>query len=140
MLKRFPEAKHAQVEQLIVYAKLMGLTGRDLVSIGGKMDREERAIVIRENMSVINSFECLPIGKDSRYRVNERFKLKMAQGAYNFEYDTFDYWKVTSLRTGVRRSHQTNVYDYELAKIDWRVKLRYAMLLDIASGKFLLDF
>jgi hypothetical protein len=140
VLKRFPEAKHAQVEQLIVYAKLMGLTGRDLVSIGGKMDREERARVIQENIGVINSFECLPIGKDSRYRVNERFKLKMAQGAYNFEYDTFDFWKVTSLRTGARKSYQTNVYDYELPKTDWRVKLRYAILLDIASGKFLLDF
>jgi hypothetical protein len=38
-LKRFSEDKHEQIEQLIVWCQMMGLTGRDLVSIGGKLDR-----------------------------------------------------------------------------------------------------
>ena len=36
---RFPEAKQPQVRQLVQWARLLGLTGRDLISIGGKLDR-----------------------------------------------------------------------------------------------------
>jgi hypothetical protein len=38
LFKRFPADKQEQVRQLVAYAQLMGLDGKDLVSIGGKLD------------------------------------------------------------------------------------------------------
>jgi hypothetical protein len=140
ILKRFPEEKQDQIEQLIVYVELMGLTGRDLVAIGGKMDREEASIKKNRNMEIIKSFDCLTIGRDSRWDVNERFKLKTAQGTYNFFSGSWEHWEVTSLSTKKKHSHRPDVYSYDLPKTDWRTRIRYAILLDIAFGKFLLDF
>lgn len=140
-LSRFPAEKQDQIEQLIAYAQLLGLSGKDLVAIGGKMDRDRASEEKRANMAVIESFDCLLIGRDNPYDIDNRFKLKTVDGAYNFVQDGYhSQWVVTSLRTKVQRSHYADAYNWALPKTKWRKQQRYAMLLDINAGRFKLDF
>jgi hypothetical protein len=139
-LSRFPAEKQDQIEQLIAYAQLLGLSGKDLVAIGGKMDREQAKRLKIANMEIVRGFECLPIGKDSKHDLDTRFKLKTIDGAYNFVNDSWQRWIVTSVKTKVQRNHYSNTDMYDLPKTRWRTQQRYAMLLDIAEGRFKLDF
>lgn len=144
--KRFSKEKQDQVRGLVEYATLMGLTGKDLVSIGGKLDRLKAAGERRRNIEIVQSFDCRLIGIDAKSpkhvhenRLNERFKLKHVGGDYNFTYD-YNYWIVRSLATGAQQRHKVDAWDYELGRLDWGKRSRYAMLLDIANGKFALGF
>jgi hypothetical protein len=139
-LKRFSDDKKEQLEQFVAYAQLMGLSGRDLVAIGGKIDREQAKQRKLANMEIVKGFECLPIGSDTQHDLNTRFKLKTATGAYNFEDDSWNRWEVTSLKTKVKKFHSVDPWDYDLPKTDYRTRSRYAILLDIAAGKFQLNF
>lgn len=146
IFKRFPEEKQDQIRQLVGYATLMGLTGKDLVSIGGKLDRIKAARERASNLEIIKGFNCLPIGIDSKRRsqldscLDERFKLKTANGTYNFQYN-YSSWQITSLSTKIQYSHRVDGYQYELgSSINWGRRSRYAVLLDIATGKLVLNF
>lgn len=139
-LNRFSKDKQEQLEQFVAYAQLMGLSGRDLVAIGGKIEREQAKQRKLANMEVIRSFECLPIGADTPHDLDRRFKLKTTAGAYNFEDDGWSRWEVTSLKTKAKKTHHVDVYDYDLPKTDWRTRQRYAVLLDIANGQLQLNF
>lgn len=141
-LNRFSEARQDQVEQLVAYAELLGLSGSDLVAIGGKMDRERAKVRKAANMEIVRGFECLPIGRDRLTDDSFRFKLKTTSGAYNFDLlDGWNIWEVVSLRTKATKTHAASIYDYDLPKTrSYRIRSRYALLLDIAAGKFLLNF
>lgn len=142
--KRFPKDKQEQVRQFVAYAQMCGLSGKDIRSIGDKLDRERKAVERRANMAIVNGFECLNIGEDAKradkkYRLNDRFKLKTARGTYNFKYDYYGY-QVTSLTTNKKVNHKTDVWAYELPTRNYDEITRYATLLDIANGKLKLDF
>lgn len=142
--KRFPKEKQEQIRQFVSYAQMCGLTGKDIRSIGDKLDRERKTEERRANMEIVKGFECLNIGEDARrsdkkYRLNDRFKLKTATGAYNFKYDYYGY-QVTSLQTRKTVNHRTDACAYELPTRNYDEMTRYATLLDIAFGKLRLDF
>lgn len=142
--KRFPESKQEQIRQFVAYAQMCGLTGKDIRSIGDKLDRQRKVEERKANMEIVKGFECLNIGEDARrsdkkYRLNERFKLKTARGAYNFRYDYYGY-QITSLTTKKTVAHKTDVWAYELPTRNYDEITRYATLLDIAHGKLKLDF
>lgn len=147
--KRFPAEKQEQVRGLVQYATLMGLSGKDLVSIGGKLDRLKESAERVRNVELAESFDCRPIGIDAKltgnrltYALNSRFKLKYPHGAYNFVYDGPD-WRITSLATKVTKSHRCSYYsdDYALPRsFNWDKRRRYCMLLDVYHGKFQLNF
>lgn len=140
-LNRFSDARQLQVEQLISYAELLGLSGRDLVAIGGKMNRERAKAKKAANMEIVRGFECLPIGRDTINDHSTRFKLKTAAGAFNFEnVDSWNQWEVFSLATKTRKIHRVGMWDYELPKTGYLTRSRYGILLDIATGKFVLNF
>ena len=139
-LNRFADDKQDQIEQLIAYTQMLGLTGADLVSIGGKMQREQIKARKEANMKLINEFTCLTIGKDDSIDINNRFKLKTADGMYSLTAGRWSVWTVVNTKTQTKRTHEANYYYYDLPKTDHRTRLRYAMLLDIALGKFQLDF
>lgn len=140
VLKRFSKEKRTQVDQLIAYAQLMGLTGEDLVSVGGKMARDAKRVRKIANMEIVKGFKCLPIGRGHRWDLGHRFKLKTATGAYNFEF-TSDGYRVKSLRTNVVCNHRiADPYEYELPSVNWGVRYQYTMLLHISDGQFKLDF
>ena len=145
--KRFPKEKQDQVRGLVEYATLMGLSGKDLVSIGGKLDRIKQAQEKIRNMEIVNGFECLPIGIDrgaskssKNDRLDERFKIKTANGAYNFQ-NHFGRWDIKSLATKtVIRYQASNTYDYDFGRIPYPRRQRYILLMDIATNKLLLNF
>ena len=140
-LNRFSEARQDQVDQLIAYAELLGMSGTDLVAIGGKMERERAKARKVANMEVVRSFECLPIGRDQINDHSIRFKLKTVHGAYNFEnVDGWNYWEVVSLRTKAKQTHRVDLYAYDLPKAHYHTRSRYTLLLDIAAGKLPLNF
>ena len=142
--KRFPENKQEQIRQFVSYAQMCGLTGKDIRSIGDKLDRERKAEERKANMVIVNGFECLNIGEDAKlsdrkYRLNDRFKLKTATGTYNFKYDYYGY-RVTNQLTKKTIAHKTDVWAYELPTRNYDEITRYATLLDIAFGKLKLNF
>lgn len=149
IFKRFPAEKQDQVRSLVNFATLMGLTGKDLVSIGGKLDRLKSSAERTRNIEIAESFNCLLIGADNqlpthrqKYALNDRFKLKYPHGAYNFEYEGSS-WKIRSLKTGVTKSHRCSYYsdDYALPRsFDWSKRRRYCLLLDIHHSKLQLNF
>ena len=52
IFRRFSEDKQPQVRQLVGWARLLGLTGRDLISIGGKLDRATAQQELRRNKEI----------------------------------------------------------------------------------------
>jgi hypothetical protein len=142
IFKRFPANKQEQVRGLVAYARLMGLDGKDLVSIGGKLARMAVTERRKANLEIIKNMKCAPIGKDrdSESMLDERFKLKTDHGSYNFE-NGYRGWTVTSLSTKVQVTHKINdAYEHEMGRVHWQRRHRYAMLLDIATGVFPLNF
>ena len=138
-LKRFSDAKQAQVNQLISYSQLLGLSGTDLVSIGGKMEREAKKARKLQNMRMIEGFVCLPVSKT--HHVDHRFKIEGPNKHYRFECRSTEIWQITNTKTRKTKTHYPKPYLKEIPRIkSWQTFLRYAMLLDIATGDFKLDF
>lgn len=148
--KRFSKDKQEQIRQFVAYAQMCGLSGKDIRSIGDKLEREARAVVRRQNLDIVKGYEFLPIGEDRIYKgtqldyaLNNRFKLKTARGAYNFYLEN-NGWRVCSLKTKVERRHNPDYYSYELEAnrytMGWSKLSRYAMILDINNSNFALDF
>jgi hypothetical protein len=143
-MPRFNDDKMVQIEQLISYATMLGLSGSDLISIGGKMAREQVKHARSTNMEIIKGFDCLPIGHDanSDHGLGYRFKLKTANGTFKFEHSKgyLSIWTVTSVTTKTKLTHLVNTNNYVLPKTTWYTLSRYAILLDIAAGRFRLNF
>jgi len=139
--KRFPVEKQEQVRQLVAYAQLMGLDGKDLVSIGGKLDRIKASAEYRRNRSLIEtSFKFLYVGKDSsEYQLNSRWRIKTTGGSYTFEARGWDTYRVRSNKTDAVREHRVTA-DYSLGTGDYYKRRRYAVMLDVAHGVFPLNF
>jgi hypothetical protein len=136
-LRRFSDEKQDQVEQLIGYATMLGLSGKDLISIGGKMERDRSNMFIKRNLELIKSVEVYRIGND--VDIEQRFKIKTSNGNYNFENNGYS-WHITSLKT-------KNVINYtpsesiDLPKrMGWYKRCQYRMLYDIATGVIQLNF
>lgn len=118
VFRRFPKEKQDQVRALVNYATLMGLTGKDLVSIGGKLDRlkvaqekKAREVILNEMMK-----QCDAIGKDKKdYRAQfdpRRFIYTDGTGR-KWRVDNLDWYsaRVTS-DTGVsKRVKLVETYD-----------------------------
>jgi len=141
LFKRFPANKQEQVRQLVAYAQLMGLDGRDLVSIGGKLDRIKAAAEYKRNRSLVEtSFEFLHVGRDSgEYQLNSRWRIKTAGGSYTFQAQGWDVYRVKSNRTGVFIDHRVTA-DYSLGTGDYYKRRRYAVMLDVCNGLLPLNF
>ena len=141
LFKRFPAEKQEQVRQLVAYAQLMGLDGKDLVSIGGKLDRIKAAQEWRRNKELVeSSFKFYHVGKDNdSYDLNNRWRIKTTGGSYTFEAHSWGEFRVRSNKTGVVRTHRAR-QDYSLGNGDYYKIRRYAMMLDVAHGIFPLNF
>lgn len=138
VFKRFPADKQDQVRGLVNYATLMGLTGKDLVSIGGKLDRIKASRERIRNRELVETVKFAPIGSDSKSRLLERFKIKTTHGSYNFE-SQYNSWKVTSLKTKVTKTHTPEWHDFGV-RASWQKRAQQSMLLDVATGHFQLNF
>jgi hypothetical protein len=144
VFKRFPADKQEQVRSLVAYTQLMGLSGKDLVSIGGKLERLKATGEKKTNMATIHGMKIEHIGQDKNRRdtesaLDERFKLRTVDAVYHIESNYGDRWEITNTSTKVKKRHNaTN--DYELGSVHWRRRQRYCLMLDIATGKLQLNF
>ena len=135
-LKRFDPSKHQQLEEFIAWVRMMGLTGRDLVSLGGQMDRMETRDQAVQNKAIVDGMQLDRVGSDRN--IQDRWTVMTMNGRYRFDLD-YHGVIITSYRTKKRQAwHPTN--NYELGKMHWRKSLRYEVMLDWHHGKLLLDF
>lgn len=147
VFRRFPEEKQEQVRQLVAYCTLMGLTGKDLVSIGGKLARIDDKKEALRMIQIAQSYESsiVPVGKSEKDRkTNEgsRWIYTDALGA-KWEFTTHSGWSINiksrttgkqkhiylnnSLPMGVRRSCRGKAYMYNA-------------LIALHNGEFKLNF
>jgi len=143
--KRFPESKQDQVRQLVSFATLMGLTGKDLVSIGGKLDRIKVAQDLKNRKQIIAGYVVSPIGKDANHSKSEqerkmqsRFKLETANGVYHFQHNHYNGFTVTNPRTKIKVNHTAQYRDW--GRLSWIVRDRYNVLMDVHEGLLQLNF
>lgn len=142
--KRFPAEKQDQVRALVNYATLMGLNGKDLVSIGGKLDRikakreKERLRVIADE--VANG--CTLIGNDrkaSRKGDNPtRWNYTDGTGR-KWKFDNADYWqvRVTNDAGVTKKFRDLPRYDIGRASPMWTLK---QVMLAVHEGEIVLNF
>lgn len=141
-LKRFPESKHEQIRQLMSYIEMCGVTGRDLVSIGGYIDRRRTNEHYNHAKSrvqeYINQKVIRPIGSDGAGQIVNRFKYKTVNGDYNFSGD-WSQWEIVSVKTKTRQRY-TPTSRHWPGHLSWNRRSFYDMVLDIADGKIQLNF
>jgi hypothetical protein len=144
IFKRFAADKQDQVRALVNYATLMGLSGKDLVSIGGKLDRIKASRERKQRIAIVQGYQIKPIGKDANktkydqaHAVSRRFKLETATGAYYFE-NHYEGWKISNPRTKATIRHHCEYYDWGSVSFDLRE--RYNVLMDYHEGLLQLNF
>jgi len=112
--KRFPKEKQEQVRQLVAYANLMGLDGKDLVSIGGKLERLKSSNERRRRMDAISQYKIQaldalrPVKENATFweidnRIVNKFKIYINNIWYTVEISGNYFYggtaKVTSPKT-----------------------------------------
>lgn len=135
-LKRFDKDKHEQLEQLIAWCTLMGLEGKDLVSLGGHLDRSKKAAEAKQNRALAETIKFDVVGRDEE--MSGRWSHKNLHGRYTFEDSSWQRVTVVSNKTKVRKSF--NLEYYEIGRVSWRNRQRFQCALNMIHGKIVLDF
>lgn len=141
--RRFPAEKQDQVRQLVGYAMLMGLSGKDLVSIGGKLDRLKAAQEKKTMLAVLDEMmsRCTPIGKDAKkwktMRDPNRFDYVDATGR-KWKFENVDYYgaRITSDAGVTQKLRLNNHYDVGRSSKYYMKQV----LMNIHHGHFQLNF
>lgn len=107
--KRFPAEKQEQVRGLVNYATLMGLTGKDLVSIGGKLDRIKVKQEITRNRAIVNGMDVRPVGKDKD--CNRRWAWKSADGTL-YHFTGGGWYDVVITNMSTKKSNRSSVPEH----------------------------
>ena len=94
-LKRFDKSKHEQLVGLLQWCELMGLSGRDLVSLGGHIDRLQAREAAQKNIEIAKGYKVDLVGRDTS--TDARFSLKTINGRYLFQYYSYNQVHVTIL-------------------------------------------
>ena len=141
-LKRFPESKHEQIRQLMSYIERCGVSGKDLVSIGGYIDRQRANEQYQHARARVQEYidhkTIRPIGQDRPDQIVNRFKFKTLNGDYNCSGD-WSYWEIVSVKTKVKQNYHPTDRGWP-AHLHWNRRNFYNMVLDIAEGNVQLNF
>lgn len=142
--KRFPAEKQEQVRGLVSYAQLMGLDGKDLMSIGGKLDRikKKRETELLRTIAEDLCKSCALIGSDKK-AVDRRDLRRWAYTdgiGRKWKFEEADYWQVhITSDTGVKKRFR-NLDRWDLGRngtAGWTMK---QVMLNVHSGKIQLNF
>lgn len=149
--RRFSDEKQDQVQALVNYATLMGLDGKDLISIGGKLNRIKENRERDRNSMVAEELvkACSLIGSDkqSTYDIR-RWKYKDGTGRV-WKFEEADYrgttatvrrhrlTKVTSDTGATKRFRDLERYNVGRGGVRWTMK---QVMLNVHHGKILLNF
>jgi hypothetical protein len=139
-LKRFAKDKHDQLEQLLAWSQMMGLTGQDLVSLGGHIARSEARQKALANRAAVDALGCQPIGKDDNIEHHGRWKFRSGGNNYWFEHNGYGQIKVTNTRNKFYKIFRVDINDHELGRMHWRRRHYYATMLMVLDGAIVLDF
>lgn len=141
-LKRFPESKHEQIRQLMNYISMCGVSGKDLVSIGGYIDRQRASEQYQHARARVQEYidqrTICPIGQDRPDQIVNRFKFKTLNGDYNCSGD-WSLWEVVNVKTKVRQHFRPTERDWP-SHVHWNRRSFYNMVLDIVEGHVQLNF
>ena len=135
-LKRFDKEKHDQLEQLIAWSQMMGLSGRDLVSLGGHIDRAQQAAEAKSNRTLAETIKFDPVGGDTE--MSNKWSYLTPDGRYTFQDASWGRITVVSNKTKVRKVLRTEVY--QLGRMHWNKRDRMQCALNIINGRIVLDF
>ena len=135
-LKRFDKDKHDQLEQLIAWSQMMGLSGRDLVSLGGHIDRAQQAAEAKSNRSLAETIKFDAVGGDTE--MSNKWSYLTPDGRYTFQDARWGQITVVSNKTKVRKNFRTEVY--QLGRMHWGKRDRMQCALNIINGRIVLDF
>lgn len=143
--RRFPAEKQDQVRGLVNYAMLMGLTGKDLVSIGGKLDRIAKNREAQQNREIVENIiakQCRFIGKDQKDYKHQRDPRRWIYTDGNglgWRFESVDYWgaKVTSLSTNVSKRVIFSRYPFGTSRVQYHMK---NVMLAVYHGEIVLNF
>lgn len=136
-LKRFDKAKHEQLEGLLQWCTLMGLSGKDLVSLGGHIDRAQATAEAKSNRTLAETIQFDPVGEHD-YNNSNKWSYLTPNGRYTFQESTWGRVSVTSNKTKVRKHIQ--IEQYQLGRLQWQRRERLNCALNIIHGKIVLDF
>ena len=135
-LKRFDKTKHEQLEGLLQWCTLMGLTGKDLVSLGGHIDRAQAAAEAKSNRALAETIKFDPVcGNDN---MSNKWSYNTPNGRYTFNDTSWGRVAVTSIKTKVRKNIQ--IEQYQLGRLHWQKRERLNCALNIIHGRIVLDF
>ena len=135
-LKRFDKAKHDQLEGLLEWCALMGLTGKDLVSLGGHIDRAQAAEQVKSNLKLAETITFDPVGND--LEMAHKWSYNTPNGRYTFQDSSWGRIVIISNKTKVRRNSRVEMY--QLGRMHWKKRDRLNCALNIIHGQILLDF
>lgn len=136
-LKRFDKTKHEQLEGLLQWCTLMGLSGKDLVSLGGHIDRAQAAAEAKSNRALAETITFDPVGLSKPDNSN-KWSYNTPNGRYTFQDISWGRVAVTSNKTKVRKNIQ--IEQYQLGRLHWQKRERLNCALNIIHGRIVLDF
>jgi hypothetical protein len=136
--RRFSADKQEQIRQLVAYTALMGLTGKDLVSIGGKLDRIQRRKELEANLAIGLSYDCVIAGANKKDKTkNENRKWYWTDGDGIKWMFNGDYYGVIVRNCNTGRSNQ--FYCDNLVSAP-RVNKRANVMCNVHYGVIKLNF
>ena len=135
-LKRFDPAKHQQLEEFIAWCQLMGLTGRDLISLGGHLDRVQQRNEVERTLEIVKGYNLEKVGHDRA--IEDRFTIKRIDARYRFDNEGWDWVKITNYKT--KKFQRFPLPSYNLGRMHWRKAWVYRAVLAVHDGKIQLNF
>ena len=141
--RRFSDDKQEQVRQLIVYTTLMGLTGKDLISIGGTLERLKERQEQTTNLHIAEGYAAnvVTVGKtqSDRDRYENQRWVHTDSAGNKWEFQTSSYYQcdIINRSTGKRRKFYLEIYVDKHLKGKGRM---YNALLNLHHGNIQLNF
>lgn len=105
--RRFSLEKQDQIRQLVAYTTLLGLTGNDLISIGGRLERLTRSREVRQNRQLAQEqYDSLDEVWQNSRNYGKKFIYTASSGIkYSIETDHWLGVSVTNNKTGKSKRH-----------------------------------
>ena len=141
--KRFSAEKQDQIRALVNYATLMGLDGRDLVSIGNKLNRIAARRKIKYNQDITDDMlthvELIGLDRKKPTLDHTRFVYVDAVGTrWRFDCISFCSVTVTNMTTEVKKEFSRHYDKYDLGRADrWTMR---QVLMNLHDGMIQLNF
>ena len=136
--RRFNQEKQEQIRQLVSYTTLLGLTGNDLISIGGRLVRLEKSKEIKQNRSLAEEhyLRLQETWSDSRSYGRKFIYTTLSDSKYIIE---SDYWfgvNITNNYNGKQKKLTMKHYQTGSGQKG----LRYLIAVNIHHGHIDLNF